>query len=91
MKQPPRVIYRKKLLSNSWIRWAVARIKYKNNSTNVRFVGDTGSGKSWSAISFCEMCGKLLNKEFTIKNIYFSIKEVLDQIVEIILQEELYF
>lgn len=82
MKQPPRVIYRKKLLSHSWVRWTVSRIKRKNNSTNVRFVGDPGDGKSWSAISFCEMCAKLLKKEFTVDNIYFSIKDVLDEISE---------
>ena len=80
MKQPPRVIYRKKVLSNSWARWSVFRVKRKNNSTNVRFVGDTGSGKSWSALSFCEMCAKLLNRSFTEKDIYFSIKDVLDEI-----------
>jgi len=80
MKQPPRVVYTKKILSHSWVRWAVARIKRKNNSTNVRFVGDTGSGKSWSALAFCEMCSKLLNKEFTVNDVYFSIKDVLDEI-----------
>jgi len=80
MKQPPRVIYRHKVLSNSWVRWSVARIKKKNNSTNVRFVGDTGSGKSWSALSFCEMCSKLLNRKFTENDVYFSIREVLDEI-----------
>ncbi len=80
MKQPPRVIYRKKVLSNSWVRWAVFRVKRKNNSTNVRFVGDTGSGKSWSGLSFCEMCSKLMNRKFTVDDVYFSIREVLDEI-----------
>lgn len=80
MKQPPRVIYRGKVLSNSWVRWAVHRVKRNNNSTNVRFVGDTGSGKSWSAIAFCEMCSKLMKKKFTVDDIYFSIRDVLDEI-----------
>ena len=62
------------------MRWSVARVKRKNNSTNVRFVGDTGSGKSWSALSFCEMCAKLFNREFTVDDVYFSIREVLDEI-----------
>jgi len=80
MKQPPRVIYRKKKLSHSWVRWCVNRITKKNNSTNVRFVGDTGSGKSWSALSFCEMCSILLKRRITINDVYFSIREVLDEI-----------
>lgn len=80
MKQPPRVIYRKKLLSNSWVRWSVFRVKRKNNSTNVRFVGDTGSGKSWSALSYCEMCAKLMGRTFTVDDVYFSIRDVLDEI-----------
>ena len=80
MKQPPRVIYRNKILSHSWVRWAVYRVKRKNNSTNVRFVGDTGSGKSWSALAFCEMCSKLMKRKFTINDVYFSIRDVLDEI-----------
>ena len=80
MKQPPRVIYRDKVLSHSWCRWSVFRVKRKNNSTNVRFVGDTGSGKSWSALAFCEMCSKLMNRKFTIDDVYFSIRDVLDEI-----------
>jgi hypothetical protein len=82
MKQPPRVIYKGLPKSHSWARWATFRVKRRNNSTNVRFVGDTGSGKSWSALAFCEMCAKLMNKKFTEKDVYFSIREVLDEISE---------
>jgi len=38
----PRVIYKKEAQPNSWCRWAVFRVKKRNNSTNIRFVGDTG-------------------------------------------------
>jgi len=83
MRQPPRVIYQQGLpKSHSWARWATFRVKRKNNSTNVRFVGDTGTGKSWSALAFCQMCAILMNQEFTNKNVYFSIREVLDEISE---------
>ena len=82
MKQPPRVIYKRAAKPNSWVRWSVFRVQKRNNSTNVRFVGDTGTGKSWSALSYCELCAKLLKREFTEKNIYFSIRNVLDEISE---------
>lgn len=80
MRQPPRVIYKGKAKPNSWVRWSVFRVKRRNNSTNVRFVGDTGSGKSWSALSFCELSAKEMGKEFKVDSVYFSIKEVLDEI-----------
>ena len=82
MNQPPRVIYKGKPKSHHWVRWSVHRVKRRNNSTNVRFVGDTGSGKSWSALAFCEMCAKLLNRGFKESDIYFSIRDVLDEISE---------
>ena len=43
MKQPPRVIYKRAAKPNSWVRWSVFRVQKRNNSTNVRFVGDTGT------------------------------------------------
>lgn len=80
MKQPPRVIYKGKAKPNSWIRWSIFRVKRRNNSTNVRFVGDTGSGKSWSALSYCELSSKEMGRKFTVDRVYFSIREVLDEI-----------
>ncbi len=80
MRQPPRVRYKGLPKSHSWVRWSVFRVKRRNNSTNVRFVGDTGTGKSWSALAFCEMCAKLLKRKFTEKDVYISIKDVLDEI-----------
>ncbi len=80
MNKAPRVIYKGEAKSHSWCRWSVFRVRKRNNSTNIRFVGDTGSGKSWSALSFCEICAKLMGKKFTSERIYFSIKDVIDDI-----------
>lgn len=81
MNQPPRVIYKsEKPKANSWCRWTTYRVMHKNNSTNVRFVGDTGSGKSLSALFFCEECARMMGKTFNEDSFYFSIKDVLDEI-----------
>jgi len=80
MNKPPRVIYKGKPKKNSWCRWSVFRVKRRNNSVNIRFTGGTGEGKSWSALSFGEICAKMLGKTFTEENIYFSIKDVIDDV-----------
>jgi hypothetical protein len=80
MKQPPRVIYKGEAKPHSWCRWSVFRVKRRNNSVNIRFVGGTGDGKSWSALAYAEECARLLGKKFTEKNIYFSIKDVIDDV-----------
>jgi hypothetical protein len=82
MKNPPRVVYKGMPKKNSWCRWSVFRVKERNNSTNVRFVGDTGSGKSWSGLSFCEICAIMMGKKFKPDRIYFSIKDVIEEIAE---------
>jgi ABC-type dipeptide/oligopeptide/nickel transport system ATPase component len=78
----PKVIYKGPAKDNSWCRWAVNRVKRKNNSTNIRFVGDTGSGKSWSGLSVAESCAKLLGYRLSKDNIYFSIKDVIQKVAE---------
>lgn len=80
MKQPPKVIYKTEPKRHSWCRWSVFRVKNRNNSVNVRFTGGTGDGKSWSALSFAELCAKMMGKIFTPDRIYFSIKEVIDDV-----------
>jgi len=80
MNTPPRVIYKGSALRNSWCRWSTFRVKKRNNSTNVRFVGDTGSGKSWSALFFAEECARMLGKKFTEEYLFFSIKDVIDKV-----------
>lgn len=76
----PRVIYKGKPLSNSWCRWAVHRVKRRNNSTNIRFTGDTGSGKSWSALAMAEIMAEQLGYELTKDNIYFSISDIIEKV-----------
>jgi hypothetical protein len=78
----PKVIYKDKLKTDSWCRWSVNRVKRRNNSTNVRFTGSPGSGKSWSALYFCERCAKLMNRPFTPNDIYFSIRDVIGKVAE---------
>jgi ABC-type dipeptide/oligopeptide/nickel transport system ATPase component len=70
------------ILPHSWCRWTVNRVRTQNNSTNIRLIGDTGSGKSWSALAIAEIMAKLLNKEITEKNIYFSISDVIRRIAK---------
>lgn len=82
MKKPPLVRYKGMPKKHSWCRWTAFRVKERNNSVNVRFVGDTGSGKSWSALAFCEICAGMLNKKFTSEKIYFSIKDVIDEVAQ---------
>ena len=76
----PRVIYKGTPLPNSWCRWAVYRVKRRNNSTNIRFTGDTGSGKSWSALAVAEEMARMLGYELTEDNIYFSITDIIDKV-----------
>jgi len=76
----PKVIYNGKPENNSWCRWIVNRIMNRNNSTNIRFVGDTGSGKSWSSLAIGEICAKMMNKKFDGDDIYFSVVDILDKI-----------
>lgn len=78
----PKVIYKDQPKQDSWCRWAVNRVKRRNNSTNIRFTGDTGSGKSWSGLAFAEKCAKLLRTEITRENIYFSIRDVITKVAE---------
>lgn len=76
----PRVIYKGKPLHNSWCRWAVYRVRRRNNSTNIRFTGDTGSGKSWSGLSVGEDIAKMLGYKLTKDNIYFSIGDIIKKV-----------
>lgn len=78
----PKVIYPREPKNDSWVRWSVYRVKRRNNSTNVRFVGDLGSGKSWTGLSFAEKCASLMGTKFTPDNIYFSIRDVIKKVSE---------
>lgn len=78
----PRVIYKGLPKENSWVRWAVYRVKRRNNSTNIRFTGDTGSGKSWSALSVAEKCAELLGYKLSKDNIFFSITDIINKVAK---------
>lgn len=76
----PTVIYNGKIKPHSWCRWMVGRVRNRNNSTNVRFIGDTGSGKSWSALSIAEIMAGMQNYELEESDIYFSISDVIKKV-----------
>lgn len=77
----PIVFYRKtKPEVNSWARWFVHRTLKKNNNNLVSVVGKTGSGKTWSAISICEIMSKMDGVPFTIDHIVFSLMELMELI-----------
>jgi len=74
------VIYRKELKSNSWARWMVSRTMKQNKNNLISIVGKTGSGKTWSAISICELMSKIDGVPFTIEHVVFSLSELMDLI-----------
>lgn len=75
------VFYRKdKPEPNAWVRWFVNRTMVKNNNNLVSVVGKTGSGKTWSAISICELMSKQDGVPFTIDHIVFSLTELMELI-----------
>lgn len=77
----PQVIYRDNEKHNhSWARWLVARTFRKNQNNLVAVVGPTGSGKTWSAISICEIMEKMDGVPFTIDHIVFSLTELMELI-----------
>jgi len=76
----PIVIYRDKAKSNSWARWFVGRTMKKNQNNLISIVGRTGSGKTWSGISICEIMSKIDGVPFGIEHIVFSLTELMNLI-----------
>ena len=77
----PMVVYRQgKPKSDSWARWLCNRTMKKNQNNMVSVVGKTGSGKTWSAISICEIMSKIDGVPFAIDHIVFSLTELMDLI-----------
>lgn len=74
------VLYKGKPKTNSWARWLVRRTMKKNQNNLCSVVGKTGSGKTYSAISICEIMTKLDGVPFTIDHIVFSLQELMDLI-----------
>lgn len=73
----PKVVYKDKPLPNSWARWFNYQTHKKNSNNLVSVVGKTGSGKTWSAISICEIMSKMDGVPFTIDHIVFSLSELM--------------
>jgi len=76
----PKVVYRGKPKPNSWAKWFVGRTMRNNNNNLVSVIGKTGSGKTWSAISICEIMSELDGVPFGVEHIVFSLKELMDLI-----------
>lgn len=76
----PIVIYRDKPKTHSWARWMVARVMRKNQNNLIGVIGRTGSGKTWSGISICEIMSKMDGVPFTIDHIVFSLTELMNLI-----------
>ena len=74
-------MYRKKAKKNSWARWMVSRTMKQNKNNLISVVGKTGSGKTLSAISICEIMSKMDGVPFNVKeHVVFSLKELMDLI-----------
>ena len=74
------VLYRGKPERDCWCRWLVGRTMRLAKNNLISIVGKTGSGKTLSAISICEKMSKMSGVEFTIDNIIFSLKELMELI-----------
>mgnify|MGYP003132758359 CR=1 FL=1 len=74
------VVYRGKPKSNSWARWLCGRTMRQNKNNLISLVGKTGSGKTYSAISICEIMSKIDKVDFNINHIVFSLTELMDLI-----------
>lgn len=74
------VVYREKPKTNSWARWMVGRTTKQNKNNLVSLVGKTGSGKTYTAISICEIMSKMDGVPFTIEHVVFSLRELMNLI-----------
>lgn len=74
------VLYRGKAKTNSWARWMVGRTMRQNKNNLISIVGGTGSGKTLSGLSICEIMSKMDGVPFTIDHVVFSLKELMDLI-----------
>jgi len=63
---------------HAWIYWFKARVMRQNKNNLVSIVGGTGSGKSYSGISIGEIMSDWIGVPFTIDNIVFSLKELMN-------------
>lgn len=76
----PMVIYKDKPKQHSWCRFMVGRVMRKNNNNLVSWIGKTGSGKTFSAISAAEIMSEMSGVPFSVDNIVFSLRELMELI-----------
>jgi hypothetical protein len=75
------VKYNGKPKTNSWARWMVGRTMKQNKNNLISVVGKTGSGKTYTAISICEIMSKMDGVPFNVKeHVVFTLKELMDLI-----------
>lgn len=74
------VLYRGKSKKNSWARWLVGRTTKQNKNNLISLVGKTGSGKTYTAMSICEIMSKMDGVPFGIEHVVFSLRELMDLI-----------
>lgn len=72
------IVYKGNIKPNSWLRYFHKRIYRKKSSNLILFCGGIGTGKSLSAVSIGEMFSKLNKVPFTIDNVGFHPKDLLD-------------
>ena len=75
------VVYRNPtdVKKNSWIRYILKRNR-KNKNTLIVVIGPTGSGKTWTTMSVCEMIAAENNTSFKVINIVFTLRELMELI-----------
>ena len=74
----PLVVYKGEPQKNSWCRWMVGRTMRKNQNNLISLVGKTGSGKTLSAMSICEMMAEVDGVPFDVNHVVFSLTELMD-------------
>ena len=75
-----KVVYNGKPKAHSWARWMVGRTMRQNRNNLISVIGRTGSGKTWSALSICEIMFKMDGVPFTIDHVVFSLRELMELI-----------
>jgi ABC-type oligopeptide transport system ATPase subunit len=76
----PIVVYKEKAKPHAWARWMRGRTMRKNNNNLISVVGKTGSGKTWVAMSICEIMSEMDGVPFDVDHIVFSLTELMELI-----------
>jgi ABC-type oligopeptide transport system ATPase subunit len=76
----PIVIFKDKPKPHAWARWMKGRNMRKNDNNLIAVVGRTGSGKTWCAMSICEIMSRMDGVPFDVDHIVFSLTELMELI-----------